>query len=107
MHFEQTVFNLAAVTNKANMIVGLDIGTTNVTVVIGEVQDESGVSPVINIIGAGISPSRGLRKGVVINIEGTVNSISSAVSQAETMAGKEVSSVFGIEITLINPTKNF
>ena len=75
---------------KSNTIVGLDIGTTTVSVVVGEVLPDAR----INIIGVGTSPSRGLRKGVVINIESTVESISQAVSQAETMAGIDIGSVF-------------
>jgi cell division protein FtsA len=76
--------------SKANLLVALDIGTTAVSVVIGEVLD----GEKINIIGMGSSPSRGLRKGVVINIEATVDSISKAVSQAETMAGVEARAVY-------------
>lgn len=72
------------------MLVGLDIGTTNITVVLGEISSDGHV----DIVGIGSSPSRGLRKGVVINIEATVHSIASAVKQAETMAGCEVHSVF-------------
>ena len=77
-------------TSKANTTVGLDIGTTTTTVVLGENTAEGK----INITGVGTAPSRGLRKGVVINIESTVSSISQAVQQAETMAGVQVSSVF-------------
>lgn len=75
---------------KANTIVGLDIGTTNIKVVVGAVQPDGK----IDIVGVGNSASRGLRKGVVINIEATVASISKAIEQAETMAGCEISSVF-------------
>lgn len=75
---------------RSNIVVGLDIGTTNITVVVGEVLPDKKV----DIIGVGTSPSRGLRKGVVINIEATVSSISKAVAQAETMAGCEIHSVF-------------
>ncbi len=74
---------------KSNKIVGLDIGTTNIKVVIADVTHGK-----VEILGVGSSPSRGLRKGVVINIEATVESISAAIQQAETMAGAEVSSVF-------------
>ena len=73
-----------------NLIAGIDIGTSKTDVVIGE----RGPSGEISIIGVGTSPSRGLRKGVVINIEATVEAISSAVSQAEAMAGTEIRSVF-------------
>ncbi len=78
-----------SVANKSNTIVGLDIGTTTITVVVGEILPDGKV----NIVGVGRSPSRGLRKGVVINIEATVESISKAIEQAETMAGIEISSV--------------
>jgi cell division protein FtsA len=71
------------------LIVGLDIGTTKMCAVVGEVQPDS-----IEIIGIGSHPSEGLRKGVVINIEKTVNSIKEALEEAETMAGCEISSVY-------------
>lgn len=76
--------------SKPDLIVGLDIGTTAVTVVAASVK-EGGV---IDIVGVGTAPSRGLRRGVVINIEATVNSITKALAQAETMAGSELSSAF-------------
>ncbi|RMG42419.1 MAG: cell division protein FtsA [Candidatus Dadabacteria bacterium] len=75
---------------KSEPIVGLDIGTTAVKVVIAEKQPDDK----INILGVGSSPSHGLRKGVVINIEATVKSIGKAIGQAETMAGIEVNSAF-------------
>lgn len=71
------------------VIVGLDIGTTKVAAIIGEVT-ESGV----DIIGVGTCPSEGLRQGVVVNIEATTNSIAQAVQEAEQMAAVEVQSVF-------------
>jgi cell division protein FtsA len=71
------------------IIVGLDIGTTKICAVVGEVQPGA-----IEIIGIGSHPSEGLRKGVVINIEKTVNSIKEAIEEAETMAGCEISSVY-------------
>ena len=71
------------------IIVGLDIGTTKICAVVGEVRPDG-----IEIIGMGGHPSEGLRKGVVINIEQTVNSIKEAVEEAETMAGCEISSVY-------------
>ena len=73
-----------------SLIAGLDIGTSNIKVVIGERKADGRM----DIIGVGSSPSRGLRKGVVVNIEATVSSIARAVAQAETMAGCEVQSVF-------------
>ncbi|MCL4149616.1 UNVERIFIED_CONTAM: hypothetical protein GTU68_009637, partial [Idotea baltica] len=72
------------------IIVGLDIGTTKIAVIVAE-RGEGGE---VDIIGIGTSPSDGLRKGVVINIEATVNSIRSAVEEAELMAGCEISEVY-------------
>ena len=72
-----------------NLVVGLDIGTTKICAVVGEVSDGK-----INIIGIGTHPSIGLRKGVVVNIESTVESIKKAVEEAELMAGCEISSVY-------------
>ena len=71
------------------IIVGLDIGTTKICAVVGEI-----VHGKIEIIGIGSHPSEGLRKGAVINIEKTVNSIKEAIEEAETMAGCEISSVY-------------
>ena len=73
---------------SGDIIVGLDIGTTKICAVVGEVSGSD-----INIIGIGTHPSIGLRKGVVINIESTVESIKKAVEEAELMAGCEISSV--------------
>ncbi len=64
------------------LIVGLDIGTTKICAVVGEARPDG-----VEIIGLGSHPSEGLRKGVVINIGDTVNSIKEAVEEAETMAG--------------------
>ncbi|MBW2591780.1 MAG: cell division protein FtsA, partial [Deltaproteobacteria bacterium] len=72
-----------------NIIVGLDIGTTKICAVVGEISGNE-----INIIGIGTHPSIGLRKGVVVNIESTVDSIKKAVEEAELMAGCEISSVY-------------
>jgi len=74
---------------RENIIVGLDIGTTKVCAIAGEVK-ESG----IEIIGIGTHPSKGLRKGVVINIESTVQAIRKAVEEAELMAGCDISTVY-------------
>jgi cell division protein FtsA len=71
------------------IIVGLDIGTTKICAVVGESHPGG-----VEIIGTGSHPSDGLRKGVVINIERTVDSIKEAVEEAETMAGCEISSVY-------------
>jgi cell division protein FtsA len=75
--------------SRENIVVGLDIGTTKICAVVGEVTDSA-----INIIGIGTHPSIGLRKGVVVNIESTVDSIKKAVEEAELMAGCEISSVY-------------
>ncbi|MFO7739218.1 MAG: cell division protein FtsA [Desulfatiglandaceae bacterium] len=74
---------------SGQIIVGLDIGTTKVCAVVGEARPDG-----VEIIGMGSHPSEGLRKGVVINIEHTVNSIKEAVEEAETMAGCEISAVY-------------
>ena len=74
---------------KDNLIVGLDIGTTKICAIVGEVTGEG-----IDIVGIGTHPSRGLRKGVVVNIESTVISIKKAIEEAELMAGCGISSVF-------------
>ncbi|MCF8127063.1 MAG: cell division protein FtsA [Deltaproteobacteria bacterium] len=72
-----------------DIIVGLDIGTTKICAVVGEVRPDG-----LEIIGMGSHPSEGLRKGVVINIENTVDSIKAAIEEAETMAGCEIGSVY-------------
>jgi cell division protein FtsA len=72
------------------LIVGLDIGTSKVCAVVGEIADGDG----IEVIGIGIHPSRGLKKGVVVNIESTVQSIQRAVEEAELMAGCQINSVY-------------
>ncbi len=72
-----------------DIIVGLDIGTTKICAVVGEMSGGE-----VNIIGIGSHPSIGLRKGVVVNIESTVESIKKAVEEAELMAGCEISSVY-------------
>ncbi len=72
------------------MIVGLDIGTSKVVAIVGEVNDEGE----IEIVGLGSHPSRGLKKGVVVNIESTVQSIQRAVEEAELMAGCQIHSVY-------------
>jgi cell division protein FtsA len=72
-----------------NLLVGLDIGTTKVCAVIGELN-ESGV---FQVIGVGTSPSKGMRRGAVINIEATLKSVAEAVEAAEMMSGREVGDV--------------
>ncbi len=77
--------------NEKNLIVGLDIGTSKVVAIIGKISADEDK---IDIIGIGYHPSRGLKKGVVVNIESTVASIQRAVEEAELMAGCEVTSVY-------------
>ena len=74
---------------KENIIVGLDVGTTKISAIVGEVNDNG-----VEIIGIGTQPSRGMRKGVVINIDATVESIRKAVEEAELMAGAQITSVY-------------
>ncbi len=73
-----------------NLIVGLDIGTSKVVAIVGEIAAGGG----IEIIGLGSHPSRGLKKGVVVNIESTVQSIQRAVEEAELMAGCQINAVY-------------
>ena len=80
----------AVVKKTDNIIVGLDLGTTKVCAIVGEVKKPDEV----DIIGIGISPSHGLKKGVVVNIDSTVESIKKAVQEAELMAGVEIRSVY-------------
>jgi cell division protein FtsA len=72
-----------------NLIVGLDIGTTKICAIVGTMTEGG-----LDIVGIGTSPSRGMRKGVVINIESTVTAIRKALQEAELMAGCEINTVF-------------
>ena len=69
------------------LLVGLDIGTTKICVVVGKASEGK-----VNIIGIGSHPSTGLRKGVVVNMDSTVNSIKKAIEEAELMAGIKIDS---------------
>jgi cell division protein FtsA len=71
------------------LVVGLDVGTTKICAIVAEANGNS-----IDVIGIGTHPSRGLRKGVVIDIDATVDSIRKAVDEAELMAGCEINSVY-------------
>lgn len=71
------------------IIAGLDLGTTKVCAIVAEQTDDG-----LDIIGIGSVPCQGLRKGVVVNIESTVQAIKAAVDQAETMAGVEINTVY-------------
>src|SRR5215831_3776188 len=74
---------------SSEIVVGLDIGTTKVSAVVGEVDADG-----ITILGVGNVPCRGLRKGVVSNIDWTVRSIAEAIEAAQTMAGVEIRTVY-------------
>ncbi len=76
--------------DDAKLVVGLDIGTSKVLAIVGEV----GPTGEVEIIGVGHHPSRGMKRGVVVNIESTVQSIQRAVEEAELMAGCEIHSVY-------------
>ena len=76
--------------SERNLIVGLDIGTSKVSAIVGEL----GADGELEVVGIGTHPSRGLKKGVVVNIESTVQSIQRAVEEAELMAGCEIHSVY-------------
>ena len=74
---------------EKNLLVGLDIGTSKIACLVGEVREDGS----IEVVGLGTHPSRGLKRGVVVDIESTVQSIQRAVEEAELMAGCEISSV--------------
>jgi cell division protein FtsA len=73
-----------------NVIVGLDIGTSKVVALVGEITADGA----IEVVGLGSQPSRGLKKGVVVNIESTVQSIQRAIEEAELMADCEINAVY-------------
>jgi cell division protein FtsA len=87
---------------KKNYLVGIDVGTAEVRVGLGEPRPDGSV----NIIGLGLSPSDGVRKGVIVDLEKTVESIVNAVEEAERMAGFKIDSAYvglkGLNIELIN-----
>src|SRR5258706_15158223 len=74
---------------SSDIIVGLDIGTTKIAAVVGEMTPDG-----LDIIGVGTHPSRGLKKGVIVNIDSTVASIKQAILEAESMSGCEISQVY-------------
>jgi len=74
---------------RSNVLVGIDIGTTKTTAIVGEVTDTG-----IDIIGIGTSPAKELRKGVVVNIESTVEAIKKAIDEAEHMSGCRINSAY-------------
>lgn len=75
---------------RDQILVGLDIGTTKICAIVSEVTEDGA----LNVIGVGSSHSRGLRKGVVVDIESTVESIKKAVEEAELMAAVQINSVY-------------
>lgn len=89
-------------TNQAKVIVGVDVGSSKICALVGEVSRDNH----INIIGVGVEPSRGLSKGVVVNIEETAAAITSAVEKSEKMAKLKVGSVLlgvaGSHISCLN-----
>lgn len=87
---ETTNGAMMAKKTQTNIITGLDIGTSKIIALIGEVKSDG----TIEIIGIGRHPSRGLKRGVVVDIETTVNSIQRAVQEAELMANREVRNVY-------------
>ncbi len=76
--------------NSSKMIVGLDVGTSKVVALVGEVSSAGQVE----VVGIGSHPSRGLKKGVVVNIESTVQSIQYAIDEAQQMAGCQIYSAY-------------
>lgn len=81
---------MAGQPSASNMVVGLDIGTSKVVAIVGQPTDDGA----IEIAGIGSHPSHGMKKGVVINIESTVQSIQRAIEEAELMAGCDIHSVY-------------
>ena len=77
-------------TAESKLIVGLDIGTSKIVTIVGEVNAQG----IIKVVGVGSHPSRGIKKGVVVNIESTVQSIQRAIEEAELMAGCQIHSVY-------------
>ena len=74
---------------KERYLVGLDVGTSKISAIVGEITDDGG----LDIIGIGLADSRGIRRGVVVNLEAAVESIKKAIDEAELTAGVEIDSV--------------
>jgi cell division protein FtsA len=77
------------VARNERYVIGLDIGTSKVCTVVGEVLDDGG----LDVIGLGVAESKGLKRGVVVNLEAAVDSIKKSIEEAELMAGVEIGSV--------------
>ena len=88
--------------NRKNYVVGIDVGTAEVRVGLGEPRPDG----TMNIVGLGLSPSDGVRKGVIVDLDKTIESIASAIEEAERMAGLKIQSAYvalkGLNIELIN-----
>src|SRR5688500_19110472 len=74
---------------RERYLVGLDVGTSAVVCIVGEALDDGS----LDIVGIGAAESRGIKRGVVVNLEGAVDSIKKAIEEAELMAGIEIDSV--------------
>ena len=87
---------------ETNTIVGIDVGTTKVCALVGETSEDGQ----LRIIGVGVTPSRGLRKGVVVNVHEATEAIAAAVHKAERISGYEIASAYvgvgGGHISAIN-----
>src|ERR1700739_5040683 len=81
---------MSPASSQGEIVVGLDIGTTKVCAVVAEVDPTDGIT----ILGVGMVPCRGLRKGIVANIDWTVRSIKDAIESAQTMAGVEIRTIY-------------
>jgi len=88
--------------NRKNYVVGIDVGTAEVRVGLGEPRPDG----TMNIVGLGLSPSDGVRKGVIVDLDKTIESIASAIEEAERMAGFKIQAAYvalkGLNIELIN-----
>ena len=74
---------------RERYLVGLDVGTSKVTAVVGEMLEAGG----LDIVGLGVAESRGIRRGVVVNLEAAVEAIKKAIDEAELMAGVSIDTV--------------
>lgn len=87
---------------KRNLVCGMDIGTSHVRAIVGEIN----IDGTINVIGVGTSPSEGLKKGVIVDLDKTVDAITRAVEEAERMVGTAIPSAFlgivGSQVGLVN-----
>jgi len=77
------------VARRERYLVGLDVGTSRVTAVVGESMDDG----TLDVVGIGVAESRGIKRGVVVNVDAAVDSIKKAIEEAELMAGVEIDSV--------------